>query len=124
MDIIVGSKRSRSVFFVVDRKPSYNALLGRDWIHANRCVPSSMHQKLVLWKENGDLETVEAESQPFPTSSNCVEAQLYQEGVGPLSCGEETEESLMVEDMEGEGWGELAFGLIGPVEKTDETIND
>jgi hypothetical protein len=24
-------------------------LLGRDWIHANRCVPSTLHQCLVQW---------------------------------------------------------------------------
>ena len=26
---------------------NYNLILGRDWIHANQCVPSTMHQFLV-----------------------------------------------------------------------------
>ena len=24
-------------------------ILGRDWIHANQCVPSSLHQFLIQW---------------------------------------------------------------------------
>ena len=38
IDITVGSKTSLSTFFT-----NYNAFLGRDWIHANWCVPSSLH---------------------------------------------------------------------------------
>jgi hypothetical protein len=35
--------------FVVVVKGRYNLLLGRDWIHANGCVPSTLHQCLVQW---------------------------------------------------------------------------
>lgn len=31
------------VFFVVKSSLSYNAILGRDWIHSNSCVPSLLH---------------------------------------------------------------------------------
>jgi hypothetical protein len=28
---------------------NYNAILGRDWIQANRYVPSTLHQFLIQW---------------------------------------------------------------------------
>nr|CAD1834648.1 unnamed protein product [Ananas comosus var. bracteatus] len=45
-EITVGSKTLRTGFFVVDAESHYNLLLGRDWIHANECVPSTLHGKL------------------------------------------------------------------------------
>jgi len=27
-------------------------ILGRDWVHANQCVPSTMHQFLIQWVED------------------------------------------------------------------------
>jgi hypothetical protein len=27
----------------------YNAILGHNWIHANCCVPSTLHQFLIQW---------------------------------------------------------------------------
>ena len=47
--LIIGSKTLLTTFFVIDGKGSYSLLLGRDWIHANYCVPSTMHQCLIEW---------------------------------------------------------------------------
>jgi hypothetical protein len=30
-------------FFMVDVRGRYSVLLGRDWIHTNECVPSTLH---------------------------------------------------------------------------------
>ncbi|RLN33292.1 retrotransposon protein, putative, unclassified [Panicum miliaceum] len=49
VDLTIGSKTLPTTFFVINGKGSYNMLLGRDWIHANCCVPSTMHQCLVQW---------------------------------------------------------------------------
>jgi hypothetical protein len=46
-EVMVGSKTVPTAFFVVDVKGSYNVLLGRDWIHANGCVPSTLHQCVI-----------------------------------------------------------------------------
>ena len=35
IDIIIGSKTSLSIFFVINSTANYNILLWRDWIHAN-----------------------------------------------------------------------------------------
>jgi hypothetical protein len=48
-ELTVGSKTVLTTFFVVDVKGKYNILLGRDWIHANGCVPSTLHQCVVQW---------------------------------------------------------------------------
>jgi hypothetical protein len=42
-ELIIGSKMMPTTFFVVDVKGRYNVLLGWDWIHANSCVPSTLH---------------------------------------------------------------------------------
>lgn len=52
VELTVGSKTSVTAFFVVSSTAHYQALLGRDWIHANECIPSSLHQFLIMW--NGD----------------------------------------------------------------------
>jgi hypothetical protein len=47
MDLTVGSKTVLTSFFIVSSKSTYIVLLERDWIHANYCIPSMMHQCLI-----------------------------------------------------------------------------
>jgi hypothetical protein len=47
VELTIGIKMLVTTFFVVDVGGRYNLLLGRDWIHANECVPSTLHQCLV-----------------------------------------------------------------------------
>jgi hypothetical protein len=47
MELTVGSKTVPTAFFMVDVKGCYNVLLRRDWIHANECVPSTLHQCVI-----------------------------------------------------------------------------
>jgi len=49
VELTIGSKTLPTTFFVMSGKGAYNLLLGRDWIHANCCIPSTMHQCLVQW---------------------------------------------------------------------------
>jgi len=49
VELTIGSKTLLTTFFVISGKGAYNILLGRDWIHANCCIPSTMHQCLVQW---------------------------------------------------------------------------
>jgi hypothetical protein len=49
MELTVGSKTTPAGFFVTEVQGNYNAILRRDWIHANRCVPSTLHQFLIQW---------------------------------------------------------------------------
>jgi hypothetical protein len=49
VDLTVGSKIVPTSFFIVNSKSTYTILLRRDWIHANCCIPSTMHQCLIQW---------------------------------------------------------------------------
>jgi hypothetical protein len=49
MDLTVGSKMIPTAFFIAEIQGNYNAILGHDWIHANRYVPSTLHQFLIQW---------------------------------------------------------------------------
>jgi len=49
VELTMGSKILPMTFFVTSGKGAYNLLLGREWIHANFCIPSTMHQCLVQW---------------------------------------------------------------------------
>jgi len=49
VELTIGSNTLLTTFFVISGKGAYNLLLGRDWIHANCCIPSTMHQCLVQW---------------------------------------------------------------------------
>jgi hypothetical protein len=59
-ELTVGSKTMPTTFFVVDVKGRYNMLLSRDWIHANGCVPSTLHQCIIQWIDD-EVEVVQAD---------------------------------------------------------------
>lgn len=85
IDLIVGTRKNPSVFFVVDSQCHFNALLGRDWIHSNLCVPSSLHQSLLFWN-NEDVEIVQAVKRPFMTESNAIDVVFYyNSNMSPIS---------------------------------------
>jgi hypothetical protein len=76
-ELMVGSKTVPTTFVVVDVKGCYNVLLDRDWIHANRCVPSTLHQCVIQWIGD-EVEVVQADEDVYIT---VVESQVdIQEG--------------------------------------------
>ena len=60
VELTIRSETLLTTFFVIDGKWSYSLLLGLDWIHANYCVPSTMHQCLIQW-HGDDVELVRAD---------------------------------------------------------------
>jgi len=65
VDLVVGTVKRSTIFLVVASKAYYNLLLGREWVHGVSVVPSTMHQRLTLWKEDGVLENIEADHSYF-----------------------------------------------------------
>jgi hypothetical protein len=49
MELTVGSKSLVTAFYVIKVQGTYSVILGRDWIHANRCISSTFHQFLIQW---------------------------------------------------------------------------
>jgi len=60
VELTVDRKTVPTSFFIVNSKSTYTVLLGRDWIHANCCIPSTMHQYLVQW-DGDEVEVVPAD---------------------------------------------------------------
>ena len=89
VELTIGSKTLLTTFFVIDGKGSYSLLLGREWIHANYCMPSTMHQCLIQW-HGDDVELVRAdESMSIATSDpvfwelgdfECFSGKLWEGG--------------------------------------------
>jgi hypothetical protein len=79
VEFTIGSKTMAMAFFVVGVEGRYNLLLGRDWIHANGCVPSALHQCLVQWI--GDEVEVVSANNPV-----CVVAADTRNDDGNMAC--------------------------------------
>jgi len=74
VELTIGSKTLPTTFFVISGKDAYNLLLGRNWIHANCCIPSTMHQCLVQWVGD-NIEIVPGDSSYVIASA---EADTYE----------------------------------------------
>ena len=48
-ELTIGSKTLATTFFISEVQGNFSLILGRDWIHANQCVPSTLHQFLIQW---------------------------------------------------------------------------
>jgi hypothetical protein len=59
-EITVGSKTVLIAFFMVDVMGHYIVLLGRDWIHANECVSSTLQQCVIQWVDD-EVEVIQVD---------------------------------------------------------------
>jgi hypothetical protein len=68
MKLTIGSKTLATIFFVAaEVQGSYSLILGREWIHGNPCVPSSLHRFLIQWVDD-EVEIVHADSSVYATA--------------------------------------------------------
>jgi hypothetical protein len=61
MELTIGSKTLAMVFFVAETQGNFSLILGPDWIHANKCVPSTLHQILIQWLDD-EVEVVHGDN--------------------------------------------------------------
>jgi hypothetical protein len=61
VELTIGTKTLAAAFFDADVEGNYSLILGRDWINANQCVPSMLHQMLLQWVGD-DVEQVYADA--------------------------------------------------------------
>jgi hypothetical protein len=64
MELTIGSKSLTTAFFIVEVQGNYSVILGRDWIHAKRCIPSTLHQFLIQWIDD-EVEVVHADASAY-----------------------------------------------------------
>jgi hypothetical protein len=68
MKLTIRSKTLPTVFFVVaEVQGSYSLILGREWIHDNPCVSSSLHRFLIQWVDD-EVEIVHVDSSAYATA--------------------------------------------------------
>jgi hypothetical protein len=68
MKLTIGSKRLATIFFVaIEVQGSYSLILGREWIHGNSCVPSSLHWFLIQLVDD-EVEIVDVDSSAYATA--------------------------------------------------------
>lgn len=61
VELTIETKNLANAFFIAKVDGNYNVILGRDWIHANKCVPFTLHQMLVEWICD-EVETVHTDA--------------------------------------------------------------
>jgi hypothetical protein len=64
MELTVGSKSLATTFFIIEVQGNYSVILGRDWIHTNHCIPSTLHQFLIQWI-NDEIEVVHMDTSAY-----------------------------------------------------------
>jgi hypothetical protein len=99
VDLMIGSKTLLTTFFVIEGKGAYSLLLGRDWIHSNCCILSTMHQQLVQWVDD-DVEVVLADD--LVSVANMEPAFWEYQGIDCFSgkdCGEGPVEPVSIDQQ-------------------------
>ena len=64
MELTVASKTLATAFFVLEVQGNFSLILERDWIHANQCIPSTLHQFLIQWISD-EIEVVHGDTSSF-----------------------------------------------------------
>jgi hypothetical protein len=86
VELTIGTKTLVAAFFVADVERNYSLILGRDWIHANQCVPSMLHQMLLQWAGD-DVEQVHADVLACIAMADTSTKKLYSDGRKPIFSG-------------------------------------
>lgn len=73
VNIVVGIIIRQTLFVVIPSKVNYNLFLGREWIHGVGAVPSSIHQRISIWRPNSIVENVEADQSFFLSQVNNID---------------------------------------------------
>jgi hypothetical protein len=85
VEVVVGSITRPTLFLVVASKANYNLLLGREWIHGVRAVPSTLHQRISIWREDGVVENIEAGHSYFRTDVYHVSRHAFEKNLENIS---------------------------------------
>jgi hypothetical protein len=61
MELTIGSKTLATTFFITETHGNFTLILGHDWIHVNKCVPSTLHPFLIQWVDD-EVELVHGDN--------------------------------------------------------------
>ena len=72
LPVLVGPINLQTEFIVVKASSANNAIMGRDWLHKMRAIPSTLHQKLRFPTKDGIMEL----NRDRVTAKRCVLAMV------------------------------------------------
>ncbi|XP_057445025.1 uncharacterized protein LOC130737287 [Lotus japonicus] len=78
LNITVGTVSRSTLFIVVPSMANYNLLLGREWIHGVGAVPSTLHQRISIWKTDGVVENVQADQSYYLAEAGYVNKKNFE----------------------------------------------
>ncbi|PNX57546.1 hypothetical protein L195_g050456 [Trifolium pratense] len=85
VDVAVGSTVRPTLFLVVASKANYNLLLGREWIHGVEAVPSTLHQRVSIWRHDGVVENIEADQSYFRAEAHHITKHSFDKKLANIS---------------------------------------
>jgi hypothetical protein len=71
MELTIRRKSLATAFFVIEVQGNFSVILGCDWIHANRCIPSIFHQFLMQWIDD-EIEVVHVDASAYIALANTM----------------------------------------------------
>ena len=74
-----------TLFMVVPSKANFNLLLGREWIHWIGVVPSSMHQRISIWRDDGIIENIEVDQSYFLAEVNQITWKFFYKNLANIA---------------------------------------
>jgi hypothetical protein len=79
MELTIGSKMLATTFFIAETQGNFSLILGRDWIHANKCVPSTLHEMLIQWIDD-EVEVVHGDNSAYVVVADSHSIGVHDDG--------------------------------------------
>src|SRR4051812_47465447 len=87
--LAVGSTVRPTIFMVIAFQANFKLLLGRECIHGIGAVPSTLHQRVAIWRPDGIVENMEADQSYYKTESGRRHFDQHLANVAPCYNAEE-----------------------------------
>lgn len=85
VDLKVGTITRPTMFMVIALKANYNLLLGRLWIHGINAIPSSLYQRISIWRNDGIMESIEEDQIYYIEEVNQVDNRHFEKQLTHIS---------------------------------------
>ncbi|XP_050914596.1 uncharacterized protein LOC127129457 [Lathyrus oleraceus] len=90
VNLAVGTTTRSTLFMVINSKVNFNLLLGREWIHEIGDVPSTVHQRLIIWQKDGIMENIEANQSYYWVDGRGSKRSFHQHLANIAPCDDES----------------------------------
>jgi len=85
VNLNVGTVVRSTLFMVVPSKANFNLVLGRQWIHGIGVVPSTMHQRILIWRDDGTFVNIEVDQSYFLAEVNQITRKTFDKSLAKIA---------------------------------------